>query len=149
MFLERKRGVSRPARKTGAAAAGFTLIEMMIVVALIAILAAIVLPSYQDSVRKARRMDARGSLTAIAQLMERLNTEKNSYASATLGNGTTDIYPATTENKHYTLALSNLAATTFTITATPAGGQAADPCGTYTLTQAGTRGASMSVDQCW
>ena len=136
--------------RTGrSATAGFTLIEMMIVVALIAILSAIVLPSYQDSVRKARRTDARGALTTIAQLMERLNTEKNSYASATLGTGGTDLYPATSENRHYTLALSNLAATTFTITATPAGGQAVDPCGAYTLNQAGTRGAALPVDQCW
>jgi type IV pilus assembly protein PilE len=149
MFLERKRQMIGPARKTVAAAAGFTLIEMMIVVALIAILAAIVLPSYQDSVRKARRMDARGALTNIAQLMERYNTEKNTYLNATLGSAATDLYPAVSENQHYTLALSGLGASTFTITATPAGGQASDPCGTYTLNQAGTRGAALSVDQCW
>ena len=129
--------------------AGFTLIEVMIVVAVIAILAAVALPSYQDSVRKARRADAKGALTYVAQLMERRNTERNSYASATLGTLATDLYPAITENKHYTLALSNLAATTFTITATPAGNQSLDPCGAYTLTQAGIRGAALAVDQCW
>jgi len=129
--------------------AGFTLIEMMIVVALVAVLAAIVLPSYQDSVRKARRTDARGALTSIAQLMERLNTEKNSYASATLGNAATDLYKATSENNFYTLALSNLGAATYTITATPSGSQAVDACGNYTLDQAGTRGSVLTVDKCW
>lgn len=144
-------GLYRGPRRTRARgrAAGFTLIELMIVVAVIAVLAAVVLPSYQDSVRKARRMDARSALTTIAQLMERLNTERGSFASATLGAAATDLFPATSENKHYTLALSNLAAATYTVTATPAGNQALDPCGAYTLTQAGTRGAALAVDQCW
>ena len=121
----------------------------MIVVALIALLTTIVLPSYQSSVRKARRADARSALTVVAQLMERLNTEKNSYATATLGAAATDLYKAVTENSHYSLALSNLTATTFTVTASPSGNQAQDPCGTYTLTQSGARGASLPVEQCW
>ena len=141
-------GIARPgARK--ASLAGFTLIELRIVVALIAVLAAVALPSYQDSVRKARRADAKGALTTVAQLMERRNTERNSYAGATLGAGATDLYAATTENKHYTLALSNLTVTTFTITATPAGNQSLDPCGNYTLTHAGVRGAALANDLCW
>ena len=145
-------GLYRGPRRTRARgrAAGFTLIELMIVVAVIALLAAVVLPSYQDSVRKARRMDARSALTTIAQLMERLNTERGSFASATLGAAATDLFPATSENKHYTLALSIPAGgLTYTVTATPAGNQALDPCGAYTLTQAGTRGAALAVDQCW
>ena len=81
--------------------------------------------------------------------MERLNTEKNSYATATLGTAATDLYRAVTENSHYSLALSNLTATTFTVTATPSGNQALDPCGAYTLTHAGTRGAALSVEVCW
>ena len=147
----RKRRLPGGARSSGrrAGLAGFTLIELMIVVALIALLTSIVLPSYQSSVRKARRADARSALTVVAQLMERRNTERNSYAGATLGTGATDLYPATTENKHYTLALSNLAASTFTITATPEGKQSLDPCGAYTLTHAGIRGAALAVDQCW
>lgn len=130
-------------------ASGFTLIEMMIVVALVAVLATIVLPSYQDSLRKARRTDARGALTTIAQLIERYNTEKNTYVGATLGTAATDLYKAVSENGYYTLSLSNLAAGTFTITATPAGSQASDGCGTYTLDQAGTRGSTLPVAKCW
>ena len=151
MCRERNRKRPRTVRPgvRAASLAGFTLIEVMIVVALIAVLAAVALPAYQDSVRKARRTDARGALTTVAQLMERRNTERNSYAGATLGSGATDLYPATTENKHYTLALSNLAPAMFTITATPAGKQSLDPCGAYTLTHAGIRGAALAVDQCW
>ena len=146
-------GIARPgARK--ASLAGFTLIELMIVVALIAVLAAVALPSYQDSVRKARRADAKGALTYVAQLMERYNTEKNKYQGATLGNAATDLYKATSENGYYTLALSTPPPVpplepTFLITATPAGKQSLDPCGAYTLTNAGIRGAALAVDQCW
>ena len=149
MCRERKRPRSVRPGVRAASLAGFTLIELMIVVAVIAVLAAVALPSYQDSVRKARRADAKGALTTVAQLMERRNTERNSYAGATLGTAATDLYPALTESKHYTLALSNLAAATFTITATPEGNQSLDPCGAYTLTQAGIRGAALAVDQCW
>ena len=122
---------------------------MMIVVAVIAVLAAVVLPSYQDSVRKARRTDARGALTTVAQLMERFNTEGNTYVGATLGTGAGALYKDTSENGYYALSLSNLTATTFTITATPAGAQASDACGTYTLTQAGVRGSTLPVVDCW
>ena len=58
---------------------GFTLVEVMIVVAIIAILAAIVIPSYQSAVRKAHRTDAKTALATIAQLMERYNTQNNTY----------------------------------------------------------------------
>ncbi len=119
----------------------------MIVVAVIAILGAIALPSYQGSVRKARRVDARGALTTVAQLLERYNTQNNSYVGATLGTGAGALYPATSENRYYTLSLSNLAANTFTVTATPAGSQTQDSCGTYSLTQAAVR--SPATSGCW
>jgi type IV pilus assembly protein PilE len=67
---------------------GFTLIELMITVAIIGILAAIAIPSYQDSVRKSRRADAQGALLSLANAMERHFTETNSYKGAAGTDGT-------------------------------------------------------------
>ncbi len=133
---------------------GFTLIELMITVAIIAILAAVVLPAYQDSVRKARRADARAALTTAAQMMERHYTENNSYATATFSASASATYSNKSENGHYLLSLpaGNLTVTTFTAQAVPQGAQVADPCGTFTLTHRGTRGVSggtLTAAQCW
>ena len=139
-----------PRRRAGAG--GFTLIEVMIVVAIIAILAAVVLPAYQGSIRKARRTDARGALSMAAQCMERWNTQQNTYVGATFSTATiagTLPCQSTSESGYYGLVASNLTATTFTVTATPVGDQAVDSCGTYTLDQAGTRGSAGPVTQCW
>jgi type IV pilus assembly protein PilE len=64
---------------------GFTLIELVIVVAIVAILATIAYPSYQDSVRKSRRADAKGVLMEAAQWMERFYTENNRYDQTRAG----------------------------------------------------------------
>jgi type IV pilus assembly protein PilE len=139
--------LDRGRRGRGRAASGFTLIEVMIVVVVIAILSAVALPAYQGSVRKARRVDARGALTTVAQLLERYNTQNNSYVGATLGTGAGALYPAASENGYYTLSLSNLAANSFTVTATPAGSQTQDSCGTYSLTEAAIRAPTTAG--CW
>lgn len=69
--------------------AGFTLIELMIVVAVVAIIAAIALPSYQDQVRSSNRADGQAALMGLAQAMERHFTETGSYTGAATGGADT------------------------------------------------------------
>ena len=139
---------------------GFTLIELMIVVAVVAILAAIAYPSYQDSVRKSRRADARSVLLQAAQWMERFYTQNHSYAGGALPAGLTQA-PVEGGPKYYNISLTNCAgaatvtANTFTLRAVPIAGsaQANDRCGALTLTNTGVRGvcvaAPPTVDECW
>ena len=132
---------------------GFTLIEMMIVVAVIALLGSVALPAYQNSVSKSRRSDARTALVTTAQLMERYATEHGSvgYSTATLNNttGPTVVAKPASDNGYYLMTLGNLTATTFTLSAVPQGSQSSDGCGTFTLNESGVRGASGSGSGCW
>ena len=130
-------------------ARGFTLIELLIACVILAILAAIALPSYQNQVHKSRRTDAKSALVGAAGQMERYFTERGTYATAALGSG--GVYPATTQNGYYTLSLANLTVSTYTLRATPAGVHVGDACGTMTYTDQGVKGVTgtLSVSQCW
>lgn len=123
-------------------AAGFTLIELMVVVAVVAILAAIALPSYQEQVRKSRRGQAQADLVELAQRAERFHTVNNTYDGfwATVPAGQRRS-PRDGGTAFYTLNLSDGSASAFTLTATPASGtaQAGDRCGTMTIDQAGRK----------
>jgi len=140
--------MSRPSR-SGVRPRGFTLIEVMIVVVVVAVLAAIALPGYQEYVRRGHRAEARAGLMQAAQWLERVATATGLYPA-------TGSFPGelkTVNGRRYTIAytMTNSGAA-YTLTAQPAGAQAGDKCGTYTLTQAGTRGmtdATASVDDCW
>ncbi|WP_434027686.1 type IV pilin protein [[Pseudomonas] boreopolis] len=130
-------------------AAGFTLIELMIVVAVVAILAAVAYPSYQEYVRKARRGQAKADLVEYAQRAERYHTVNNTYVGFTLPSLQSPREAGATAR--YTLAL-NPAPTqsTFTIVATATGAQATDKCGNLSLDQAGRKGNSQgSLADCW
>lgn len=112
---------------------GFTLIELMIVVAIVAILAAIAYPSYQDQVRKSRRADAQGALLGFGNAMERRFTERNTYAGAATGGadtGAPTVYPTEAPvdsgTKYYDLTINAANASSFTLRATPKGAQSGD-----------------------
>jgi type IV pilus assembly protein PilE len=128
---------------------GFTLTELVIVVVIVGILAAIALPSYSKQIQKSRRSDAKSALVGAAGQMERYFTERGTYATATLGSG--GVYANTTQNGYYTLSFANLDATSYTLKATPAGAQTGDPCGNLTYDYQGNKGISGTapMDQCW
>jgi len=134
---------------------GFTLVEMMVVVAIIAILAGIAYPSYMDSVRRARRADASRALMEAAAAMERYFSQNHSYAGATLGAGATDVYPGASPERFYTVSFNATpTATAYTLVATPVAGttQASDKCGNFTLNQLSVRavtGTGATAAECW
>lgn len=137
-------GVSLYRRAVG----GFTLIELMIVVAVVAILAAIAYPSYQDAVRKSRRGQAKADLVEYAQLAERFHSVNNTYVGFTLPFTKSPRETGATAYYNLTPTTAFTSANTFTITATPqaAGGQNKDTCGTLTINQANVRTAGGAAN---
>lgn len=140
-------------RTTRQSQTGFTLIEILIAVAIVGIIAAIGVPSYSAHTKKVRRADAKVTLTNSAQQLERCNIEFDAYndsgcASALAGGGT-----ITTPEGFYSITATTLTATTFTLTATPVSGgaQVGDgDCTSFTLNQAGAQGATgASTSNCW
>lgn len=131
---------------------GFTLIELMVVVAVVGLLAAIAYPSYQDYLRRSRRVDAQIALLAAAQSMERYYTENMSYSGATAG----AVFQTSSNEGYYSLAFAAGSPTTnaFTITATPVSTslQNGDKCGTFTINHLGTHGVTntqLNAADCW
>jgi type IV pilus assembly protein PilE len=130
-----------------------TLIELMIVVAIIGILAAVAYPSYQDYVRRANRADAQADVLELAQWMERRFTTTNRYAAAD-GNFTASLpfsqTPRSGAARYNLTAVVGGTGQTFTLTATPVGGQVGDACGTMTMNQLGvTTPTTGGGRPCW
>lgn len=131
------------------AVAGFTLIELMIVVAVVAILAAIAVPSYQEQVRKSRRAQAKADIVEYVQMAERFFTVNNTYVGFAL--------PATVSPREagatarYNLAATTQTATQFVLTATATGPQASDRCGDLSVSNTGlkTESGSATLAECW
>ena len=122
---------------------GFTLIEMMVVVAIVGILASIAFPSYQNVVAKSRRQDAMDVLTGLASALERYKTVNNTYVGASLG-GDAPIYPAHSPigsgTKYYDLVINHIDASSFTIQADPISGSSQEGDGLIELASTNQRG---------
>ena len=140
----------KPIKPNAASPRGFTLIEMMVVLVVIGLLAAVAYPSYSAQIAKGRRADAKQSLIELAQKLERFYTERSTYAGATLGGA--GIYPSSSVGGYYTLAIATQTAAGFTLTATPTGKQTGDACGSFGYNQAGDKvvaGGSLTTASCW
>ncbi|MDX1626570.1 MAG: type IV pilin protein [Wenzhouxiangellaceae bacterium] len=135
------RGLPRPA-------AGFTIIELMIAIGILAIVAAIAIPNYRQYVLESGRAEAQAVSLQVAQQLERCYTRYSAYNDndCALGDGDT----VDSENGKYRVTVDS-AANTFTLTTTPLGTQANDSeCAEFTLTHTGARTASPGgVDECW
>ncbi len=129
---------------------GFTMIELLIVMAIVAILAAIAFPAYQDQVRKSRRSTAKATMMELVQCAERFHTANRTYVGFNLA-GSCNVAGRTTD--FYAFALNGAAtANAFSMRAVPVGGQAADVCGTLQTNQADQRrysGAGAVNDCQW
>jgi len=121
---------------------GFTFIEVMIVVAIMGILAAIAYPQYGSYVQKSRRADGHLALLQEIQTMERCKSTRYSYANCTLSK-------AESPEAYYAITLES-DATTFTVTATGQNAQASDStCNVMTLNHLGARTPDPDTTECW
>ncbi len=138
---------------------GITLIELMIVVAIVAILASIAFPAYNNYVERSKRVTAQGDLYAFRNAMQRYFAEENTYlgaAAAGADTGAPDaaLFPSQSPidggSAAYNLTISAATATTFTVQATAVGGQTSDSCGNLSLNSINVRTASGgTVADCW
>jgi type IV pilus assembly protein PilE len=135
---------------------GFTLIEMMIVVAIIGVLAAIALPSYRDYIARGKRAEARTEILKAEGWLEKHYTEFNRYSSSVGSTTNTtflsrfnDVPSSSATNYRFSLAVTD---TAYTVTLAPvsSGSMASDGCGSYRKTQSGslTYTGSISADRC-
>lgn len=141
-------------------ARGFTLTELIVVVAIIGVLAAIGYPAYNDHTRKGRRAEVKTKLLTVAQRQERAYTDNGTYAADIaplfgLAAGT-PIYSGENNDPSsaYVITVAPAAGginTGYTLTATPNGSFSDPDCGTLTLTSTGMKGRSGSaaLNRCW
>jgi len=130
---------------------GFTLVEMMVVVAIVGILAAIAYPSYTEFIMKGRRTDGKNALLTATGAMERYFSENGRYVTSAGGSTCPNVFSANSTENHYAIT-AICADTTFTITATPQNAQSTDKCGSLTINQAqakGVSGGTLSATSCW
>jgi type IV pilus assembly protein PilE len=134
---------------------GFTLIELMVTVAILAIIVGVAVPNYTESVKRSRRVDARNLLLENVHFMERVFTENNRY-NTNLGVAT--VLPNLTSPRQgttqYNISIRAMDATSYTLQAVPAGGggMVGDKCGTYLINQTNQQlndGNTETSAVCW
>lgn len=136
---------------------GFTLIELMVAVAVIGLLAAIAYPAYTDSVIKSRRSDGKAKLLEVAQRQERYYTERNTYTTDFTQLGYATSSTVASDNGFYSITVAATSGSTiansFTLTAAPVGSQTKDvKCNRFTLTNTNVKGISSgtsTASACW
>ena len=141
--------------RTRQASSGFTLIELMIAVAIVGILGTIAMASYSKQVQKSRRTDARSTLLDLAGREEKLFSTTNAYTADAFTLGYTNVaatpWPITIGSGYYNVGVV-ATSSTYTITATAIGGQANDTqCATFTLDQLGNQNSTgtATASTCW
>lgn len=140
---------------------GFSLLELMIVVAIVGIIAAFAYPSYLEQVRKTHRADCSGAIVSLGNAMERFFTVNSTYLGAAAGGANTGApvisgttCPSDGSVATYNLTIQAATGSTYTLQAVPTGRQADDKCGTLTLTNTGLKGitgqaAGTTWQDCW
>jgi type IV pilus assembly protein PilE len=130
---------------------GMTLVELLIVVAIVAILSSAALPSWNSQVQKARRADARNTLMLVQVEQEKYRADSGSYASSMSALGLST-YNSTSRD-YYNISIVSSSETAFVASATPNtnGGQNNDLCGTFAVDQSGPNqsGVYASISDCW
>lgn len=130
---------------------GITLIELVIVMTIVGLLAAVAVPSYRQYLLRTHRSEAMSALLQLAAAQEKFYLQNNTYAGNALLDDAPPAglgLPATSENGYYTVAITAANVDGFSATATATGGQARDTsCATFTLNQAGVKTATSA--NCW
>ena len=141
--------------RPGRAVRGFTLIELMIGVAVLALLTGIAISAYGYQVVKSRRADAKAALLDLAARQERFFTTNNTYTNVAANLGFAALpasVPGGTSTTTYTLSITAVSATSYAAQAVRTGPQATDNCGDYTITDRGVQGNvnnTQATAQCW
>jgi len=131
---------------------GFTLIEVMVVVAIIGILASVAIPGYTSYVLRSHRSAAITGLLDLASRQARFYTIGNTYADSmtALGYAADPMPIGSSQAATYNLSIVSASATGFTVQAAPTGNQTNDVCGTYQYTDLGVKSITAgTVKECW